>query len=434
VRSLARVRILVVGSGAREHALCLALSRDDQVEWLGCAPGNAGTASVAENLDLDPTDRLAVADLADEHAVDLVVVGPEAPLVLGVADECRRRGHAVFGPDAAAAQLEGSKAFAKDVMRAAGVPTAAATACVTRVRALAALDERPPPYVVKYDGLAGGKGVTVTDSLDEARDAVTAAFAGAFGRSDVTVVVEDYLDGPEVSLLAITDGVTVLPLAPAQDAKRLGDGDTGPNTGGMGAYSPLPGAPDGLVDDVTQRVLRPTIAEMARRGSPFVGVLYAGLALTQDGPKVVEFNVRFGDPETQVLLARLRTPLAGLLHAAATGRLADHQPLEWSDGAAVTVVVAAPGYPSDAQVGGSIEGLADAAAVDGVTVLHAGTRSDGDRIVAAGGRVLSVTATGTGIREARDRAYAAVAKIELAGAQYRGDIASRAAGSEHGAG
>jgi phosphoribosylamine--glycine ligase len=423
------VRILVVGSGAREHALCRALSQDGDVDWLGCAPGNAGTSAIAENLAVDLDDRLAVADLAEEREVDLVVVGPEAPLVLGVADECRRRGIPVFGPDAAAAQLEGSKAFAKDVMRAAGVPTAAATACVTRARALAALEDRPPPYVVKYDGLAGGKGVTVTDSLDEACGAVTAAFDGAFGGADVTVVIEDFLDGPEVSLLAITDGETVVPLEPAQDAKRLGDGDTGPNTGGMGAYSPLPWAPPDLAEVVTERIARPTIAELGRRGTPFVGVLYAGLALTDEGPKVVEFNVRFGDPETQALLARLRTPLAGLLLAAATGRLAEHPPLEWADDAAVTVVVAAPGYPADPRSGDPIDGLAEAAAEPGVHVLHAGTAADGDRVISAGGRVLAVTATGPDLAAARERAYAAVAKIRLPGAQVRTDIAARAAGA-----
>src|SRR4051794_3833304 len=291
------MRVLVVGSGAREHALCLALSRDPDVSFLACAPGNAGIAAIAETHPLEVGDRAAVADLAEELAADLVVIGPELPLVAGAADECRRRGIDVFGPSAAAAQLEGSKAFAKDVMRAAGVPTAPAATCVTRARALALLDDRQPPYVVKYDGLAAGKGVTVTDSLPEARAAVEAAFGGRYGPGDVTVVIEDFLDGPEVSLLALTDGATVVPLEPAQDAKRLGDGDTGPNTGGMGAYSPVPWVGPELVSEVVERVLRPTVDEMARRGMPFAGLLYAGLALTAEGPRVIEFNARFGDPE-----------------------------------------------------------------------------------------------------------------------------------------
>lgn len=424
------MRVLVIGSGAREHALCLALSRDPAVTALACAPGNAGTVRLASALPVDVTSRAAVADLAEEFAADLVVIGPEVPLVAGAADECRRRGLAVFGPSAAAAQIESSKAFAKDVMAAAGVPTAGSVTCVTQARSLAALDDRRPPYVVKYDGLAGGKGVTVTDSLDEARAAVVAAFDGAFGAGDVTLVIEDYLDGPEVSLFAVTDGETVVPLAPAQDAKRVGDGDTGPNTGGMGAYSPLPWAPAGLVDDAVRRILTPTVAELARRGTPFSGLLYAGLALTTDGPKVVEFNARFGDPETQVVLARLESPLAGLLHAAATGSLADHPPLAWSDDAAVTVVVAAEGYPAAPRTGDPVEGLDAAAAIEGVDVLHAGTRLEGDKVFTAGGRVLSITARGRTLDEARERAYAAVAEVGLPGGHYRTDIALAAARGE----
>lgn len=421
-----RMKVLVVGSGAREHALVLALSRDPAVTALACAPGNAGTATLAEPFPLDVTQAAAVADLAEEWAADLVVVGPELPLVAGAADECARRGIAVFGPTAAAARLEGSKSFAKEVMRSAGVRTAGAAACVAASRAYAEIEARTPPYVVKYDGLAAGKGVTVTDSIDEAKAAVDAAFQGAFGTADTTVVVEDHLAGPEVSVFAVTDGKTVLPLQPAQDAKRVGDGDTGPNTGGMGAYSPLPWAPHGLLDDVTRCVLQPTVEEMGRRGTPFAGLLYAGLVLTSDGPTVIEFNARFGDPETQVVLARLRTPLAGLLYAAATGTLAGHPPLEWYDDAAVTVVVAAEGYPASPRVGDPVEGLAEAGGVDGVDVLHGATRSDGDKVFSDGGRVLSVTARGATLEEARARAYAAVDRLHLSGSHHRTDVALRA--------
>ena len=409
--------VLVVGSGAREHALVRALQADPAVATVTCAPGNAGTAIDAQNLPVDPLDSAAVADLAQSLAADLVVIGPEAPLCAGVADAVRARGIACFGPSAAAARIEGSKAYAKEVMAVAGVPTALAQVCDTAEEVAAALDAFGPPYVVKDDGLAAGKGVVVTDDR-------TAALAHA--ASCRRVVVEEFLDGPEVSLFGVTDGVTVLPLQPAQDYKRLADDDRGPNTGGMGAYSPLPWAPPDLVADVAARVLQPTVDELRRRGTPFVGLLYAGLALTARGPRVVEFNARFGDPETQVVLARLRAPLGQLLHAAAAGRLADAEPLRWRDVAAVTVVVAARGYPGRPVTGDMVEGL------DAVTapayVLHAGTRLDADgRVVSAGGRVLSVTATGPDLAAARAAAYDAVAKIRLDGAQHRTDIAARAA-------
>jgi phosphoribosylamine---glycine ligase len=415
VSSMTSLRVLVVGAGAREHALCVALRRDPSVDALACAPGNAGTAAIAESFPLDVTDPVAVADLAESWRADLVVIGPEVPLVAGAADACRARGLAVFGPSAAAAALEGSKAFAKDVMTAAGVPTAGHW--VRDGDASDVLKTLTPPYVVKHDGLAAGKGVVVTADLDE-------AIAHARGHR---VVVEEYLDGPEVSLFAVTDGVTVLPLQPAQDFKRAFDGDEGPNTGGMGAYSPLPWAPDGLVDEVLATVLQPTVDEMARRGTPFSGLLYAGLALTSKGTKVIEFNARFGDPETQVVLARLKTPLAGLLLAAATGALASYPALEWSDQAAVTVVVAAQDYPAAPRTGDEITGLPAAQAIEGVDVLHAGTRNEGGRVVSAGGRVLSFTALGVDLEQARTRAYAAVALIDLAGSHYRRDIAAAAA-------
>ena len=415
--TLRGVRVLVVGGGAREHALCRALAADADVTALACAPGNAGTATVAQTLDVVATDPDAVAALAVRWSADLVVVGPEAPLVAGVADAVQARGIDCFGPSAQAARLEGSKAFAKDVMAEAGVPTAMAHVADTAAEVAAALDAFGPPYVVKDDGLAAGKGVLVTDDRDAAL-----AHAAAYGR----VVVEEFLDGPEVSLLCVTDGTTVVPLVPAQDFKRLGDGDTGPNTGGMGAYSPLPWAPHGLVEDVVERVVQPTVDELARRGTPFVGVVYAGLALTPKGLRVVEFNARFGDPETQVVLARLQSPLASLLHAAATGRLADVEPLRWHEGAAVTVVVAASGYPAAPRTGDPVDGLADADAVDGAYVLHAGTTLVDGVVVSAGGRVLSVVGTGTDLAQARDRAYEAVGRIRLAGSQHRTDIASAA--------
>ena len=338
------------------------------------------------------------------------------PLVAGAADAVRAAGIACFGPSAGAARLEGSKAFAKDVMSAAGVPTGRARVCTTAEEAGRALDELGPPYVVKDDGLAAGKGVVVTGDREAAL-----AHASSCGR----VVVEEFLDGPEVSLFAVTDGRTVLPLAPAQDFKRVGDGDAGPNTGGMGAYSPLPWASEGLVDEVLATVLQPTVDEMARRGTPFAGLLYAGLALTTRGVRVIEFNARFGDPETQVVLARLRTPLGSLLSAAATGRLADVGALEWSDDAAVTVVVASKGYPEAPRTGDPVEGLAEAAAVPDASVLHAGTALDGTgHVVSSGGRVLSVVGTGRDVAAARDVAYAAVGRVRLDGGHHRSDIAA----------
>ncbi len=413
--------VLVIGSGAREHALCRALSLDPEVDRLVCAPGNAGTSEVAENLAVDASDPDAVAALATALGVDLVVIGPEAPLVAGAADAVRAAGIACFGPSAAAAELEGSKAFAKEIMAAADVPTAMAHICETADEAAAALDAFGPPYVVKDDGLAAGKGVVVTDDRD-----VALAHAAACGR----VVIEEFLDGQEVSLFCITDGTTVVPLMPAQDFKRVGDGDTGPNTGGMGAYSPLPWAPASLVEDVVRTVVQPTVDEMHRRGTPFAGLLYTGLAITSRGPRVVEFNARFGDPETQVVLARLLTPLGGVLKASATGHLADLPDLRWTPDAAVTVVVAAENYPETPRTGDPIGGLAAANAVPDAYVLHAGTRASQGAVVSAGGRVLSVVGTGADLASARAAAYAAVDRIELSGSHHRSDIAERAAAGD----
>jgi phosphoribosylamine--glycine ligase len=410
------VKVLVVGGGGREHALALALSRDPGVTEVHAAPGNPGTADVATLHAVDPMDGAAVAGLARDVGADLVVVGPEAPLVAGVADAVRAQGIACFGPSAQAARLEGSKAFAKEVMAAAGVPTAAARVCTTPEETAAALDELGAPYVVKDDGLAAGKGVVVTDDRAEAL-----AHAAACG----PVVVEEFLDGPEVSLFAVCDGSTVLPLQPAQDFKRALDGDAGPNTGGMGAYTPLPWAPAGLVEEVTASVLQPTVDELARRGTPFTGLLYAGLALTRHGVRVIEFNVRFGDPETQPLLALLDSPLGAVLHAAATGRLAGVGPLSWRPGAAVAVVVAAEHYPATPRTGDPVLGLAEAAALPGVQVVHAGTSYDEQQqVVTSGGRVLAVTAVGADVAEARARAYAGVAVIRIEGSRHRTDIAA----------
>ncbi|MEU7075384.1 phosphoribosylamine--glycine ligase [Streptomyces narbonensis] len=414
------MKVLVIGGGAREHALCRSLSLDPDVTALHCAPGNAGIAEVAELHPVDQLDGEAVTRLATELGAELVVVGPEAPLVAGVADAVRAAGIPVFGPSREAAQLEGSKAFAKDVMAGAGVPTARSYVCTTPEEIDEALDAFGAPYVVKDDGLAAGKGVVVTEDLALAR-----AHALACDR----VVIEEFLDGPEVSLFAITDGVTVLPLRPAQDFKRALDGDEGPNTGGMGAYSPLPWADPKLVDEVMDSVLQPTVDELRRRGTPFSGLLYAGLAITSRGVRVIEFNARFGDPETQVVLARLKTPLAGVLLNSANGTLDDQAPLSWSDEAAVTVVVASHNYPETPRTGDPIEGLDEIAEQDAphAYVLHAGTKRDGDAIVSAGGRVLSVTATGTDLAQARERAYAAVGRIRLDGSQHRTDIARKAA-------
>ncbi|MEU9012100.1 phosphoribosylamine--glycine ligase [Streptomyces sp. NPDC048479] len=415
------MKVLVIGGGAREHALCRSLSLDPDVTALHCAPGNAGIGEVAELHPVDALDGAAVARLATELAAELVVVGPEAPLVAGVADAVRSAGIPCFGPSREAAELEGSKAFAKDVMAAAGVPTARSYLCTTPEEIDQALDAFGAPYVVKDDGLAAGKGVVVTDDLAAAREHALACDR---------VVIEEFLDGPEVSLFAITDGQTVVPLTPAQDFKRALDGDEGPNTGGMGAYSPLPWADPKLVDEVMATVLQPTVDELRRRGTPFSGLLYAGLAITSRGVRVIEFNARFGDPETQVVLARLATPLASVLLNAAQGTLDLEPPLRWREDAAVTVVVASHNYPDTPRTGDPIEGLDEVAAEDAphAYVLHAGTRHEGDAVVSAGGRVLSVTATGKDLAQARERAYKAVARIRLDGSQHRTDIARKAAG------
>ena len=413
------MKVLVIGTGGREHALARALSTDPAVTALYCAPGNPGIAEVAELRPVDALDPAAVRDLAVELGVDLVVVGPEAPLVAGVADPVREAGIPVFGPSKAAALLEGSKAFSKEVMAAAHIPTAKSYVCETEDEYTKALDEFAGfPYVVKDDALAAGKGVVVTEDRAEALE-----HARACGR----VVIEEYLDGPEVSLFGVTDGTTVVPMMPSQDFKRIGDGDTGLNTGGMGSYCPLPWAPEGLTEEVVATVIQPLVDEMRRRGTPFAGLVYAGLALTAKGLRVVEFNARFGDPETQSVLAMLESPLSELLYPAATGTLADAPAPRWRDGAAVTVVLAAAGYPGTPRSGDVILGI-DTAERLGTVVNQAGTKqnADGD-VVTAGGRVLAVTAVADHLAAARAKAYDGVAAVDFAGSQYRTDIAAEAA-------
>jgi phosphoribosylamine---glycine ligase len=416
------VRVLVIGSGAREHALLLALGRDPQVTGLAIAPGNAGTARLAEQHDVDITSGDDVVALARKVRADLVVIGPEVPLVLGVADAVRDAGIACFGPSKAAARIEGSKAFAKDVMAAAGVRTASSEIVDSPARLDAALDRfgpaaGDPAWVVKDDRLAAGKGVVVTQSRDAAR-----AHAASLLDSGHPVLLESYLDGPEVSLFCVVDGETVVPLLAAQDFKRVGDGDTGPNTGGMGAYAPLPWLPADVYRSMVSKIVEPVAAELIRRDSQFSGLLYAGLAITANGPAVIEFNCRFGDPETQSVLALLESPLGQLLDAAATGKLASFGELGWRDGAAVTVVLAAENYPGRPRVGDVVVGS------EAAGVLHAGTaRRDDGAIVSSGGRVLSVVGTGADLSEARSAAYDIIGSIRLPGSHFRSDIGLAAA-------
>jgi phosphoribosylamine--glycine ligase len=413
------MKILLVGSGGREHALALGLQADPSCTELHCAPGNPGIAEVATIHPVLITDNSAIIDLAKKLAVDLVVIGPEVPLVNGVADGLRAAGFAVFGPSKAAAQLEGSKDFAKGVMRDAGVPTARSFTCQSQIEIEKALDTFGAPYVVKDDGLAAGKGVVVTDDRAKALEHALAC---------KRVVIEEFLNGPEISLFGISDGRNVLPMQPVQDFKRAYEGDEGPNTGGMGAYSPLPWAPDDIMEETYEKVLAPVIAEMAARGTPFIGLLYAGLALTDHGLKVIEFNARFGDPETQVLIPLLATPLAQLLYKAATDSL-DDVALSWRDESAVTVVLAAQGYPESPKTNGAITKIPS---ISKTQIFHAGTSLNGVGLISSGGRVLTVTGLGSDLTEARDRAYRAISQIELEGSFYRSDIAFNASVAEKG--
>ncbi|MGP9580800.1 MULTISPECIES: phosphoribosylamine--glycine ligase [unclassified Brachybacterium] len=419
------MKILIIGSGGREHAILRRLASDTPTPELHAAPGNPGIAQLATCHDVPVTDLDAQVSLAEELQPDLVVIGPEAPLVAGAADHLREAGFTVFGPSAAAAHLEGSKSWAKEIMAAAGVPTSASVTVSALSQLEAGLDRVNPlqdvPFVVKADGLAAGKGVVVTKDRQAA-----VAHAEAVLAAGGSVVLEEFLDGPEVSLFCVSDGTRVVPLAPAQDFKRALDDDEGPNTGGMGAYSPLPWAPEGLVDEVLRAVARPTIAELADRGIPFNGVLYCGLALTSRGLRVIEFNARFGDPETQVVLERLTSPLAPLLLAAARGELAEDTELTWSEDSAVTVVLASAGYPATVRTGDPISGI-DAAEALGTHVIHAGTGMVDGNLVSAGGRVLSVVATGEDLEAARALALTGAEAIGLEGSHHRTDIALRAA-------
>ena len=413
------MRVLVLGSGGREHALTRALASDRDVTAVHAAPGNPGIGQIAETHDVLAADPGSVTALAAKTGADLVIIGPEAPLVAGVADAVRAAGFTCFGPGQGAAMIEGSKSFAKEIMIAAGIPTAAARTCVSAAEVSDALDAFGPPYVVKADGLAAGKGVVVTRDRRE---------AAAHARDCGKVVIEEFLDGPEVSVFALADGSMAIPLLPAQDYKRAHDGGAGPNTGGMGAYAPLPWAPAGLADEAMGAVIRPALAELRRRGTPYSGLLYAGLCLTAAGIRVVEFNARFGDPETQVVLYRLVTPLSGLLAAAATGGLGGAYQVRWAPGAAVTVVIAAEGYPGTPASGDDIDGLEDADRMPDAYLLHAGTAARGaGRVVSGGGRVLNVVGTGTDLAGARTAAYRAAAKIRMRGGWYRRDIAAHPA-------
>ena len=411
---------MLIGSGGREHALAAALNRDTTLEELHVAPGNPGIAEIALCHAIDTSDNNAVVELAKKLNIDLVVVGPEKPLVNGLADALNKANIACFGPSRAAAQIEGSKDFAKQVMRDAGVPTAKSFTCKNQKEIEKALDTFGAPYVVKHDGLAAGKGVVVTEDRDLAIEHALLS---------PQVVIEEFLDGPEVSLFGISDGTTVIAMQPAQDFKRALDGDLGPNTGGMGAYSPLPWAPDEIMEETLNKVLNPTIQEMGARGTPFVGLLYAGLALTSRGTKVIEFNARFGDPETQVLLPRLKTPLAQLLMAAATKNLENFGELEWSNDSAVTVVLASAGYPTDPKVDEAITGIQTN---ENSYVFHAGTELHDGVLHSSGGRVLTVTGLGSDLTQARDAAYRTISRISLPGSHYRSDIALNASVAEKG--
>ena len=405
------MKILLIGSGAREHALAYSFKSDTSVSELHAAPGNPGIGQLATLHPVIADDPVAVSQLAKRINADLVVIGPEAPLVAGVADAIRAIGIPCFGPSQAAAALEGSKSFAKEIMASAGVPTAQSITCTTKSEIENALDTFGSPYVVKNDGLAAGKGVVVTSDRAQALH-----HALACGK----VVIEEFLDGPEISLFGISDGTHVIGMEPAQDFKRAFDNDEGPNTGGMGAYSPLPWAPKDIIARTEQEVLIPTINEMAKRNTPFVGLLYAGLAMTSRGLRVIEFNARFGDPETEVLLPRLKTPLAQLLYAAATGNLAAQPPLQWSEQEAVTIVLASEGYPERPTTGREITGPTEST---DAFIFHAGTRNEDGKLHSSGGRVFAVTGLGSDLNSARENSYRVISQISLKGSHYRKDIA-----------
>ena len=424
------MRVLVIGSGGREHALAWAIAKSPRLEKLIVAPGNGGTQTIAANAPIDITNNCAVVELARAENIDLVVIGPDAPAVAGLADDVRAAGMLCFGPSKAAAQLEGSKAFTKLICDEAGVPTAAYGRFDDEAEALAYVRSKGAPIVVKADGLAAGKGVRVAETLEDAEDAVRDCFSGAFGQSGATVVIEDFLEGEEASIFALCDGTRIVMLASAQDHKRVWDGDRGPNTGGMGAYSPAPVMTPQLTEQTLRTIIEPTIRRMAERGTPFTGVLFAGLMITADGPRLIEYNVRFGDPECQVLMPRLKSDVLDLLDATARGDLTGITP-QWRDEVALTVVIAARGYPISAEKGSEING-AEGLDSENVQVFHAGTARDEGRLIANGGRVLNVTALGRTVGEAQARAYAAVDRIDWPQGFCRRDIGWRAVERERG--
>ena len=417
------MRVLVIGSGGREHALAWKIAQSPLLTKLFIAPGNGGTGAVAENLAVDITDHAAVIALCHQHQIDFVVVGPDAQVVAGLGDDVRGAGITCFCPSKAAGQIEGSKSFTKALCDEMDIPTAAYGRFDTEAAALAYLYTQGAPIVIKADGLAAGKGVTVAMSVEEAEEAIIDCFAGAFGASGAAVVIEEFMEGEEVSLFVLCDGKDILPLTTAQDHKRAFDGDTGPNTGGMGAYSPAPVMTREIYDEVIERMIWPTVRGLAARGMPYQGVFFAGLMLTATGPRLVEYNARFGDPETQVMMMRMESDLLPLLHATATGTLAGHS-VVWKDQYALTVAMATRGYPGDYDKGSEIRG-ADDIDSDTLHVFHAGTRRDGERLVAVGGRVLNVTALGKDVKEAQSRAYAGVDQIVWPEGFCRRDIGWR---------
>jgi phosphoribosylamine---glycine ligase len=423
------MNVLLIGSGGREHALAWAISASPLLTKLYCGPGNAGIAEVAECVALDAADHAQVIAFCKAKSIDFVVIGPEAPLVAGLGDDLARAGIKYFGPDKAAAKLEGSKGFTKELCQECAIPTGAYGIFNSAAAAKAYLATQRVPIVIKADGLAAGKGVVIAATMVEAERAVDACFEGAFGAAGATVVIEEFLEGEEASFFALCDGKTVLALATAQDHKRAGDGDTGPNTGGMGAYSPAPVMTPDMIRRTMDEIIRPTVAGMARRGTPFKGVLFLGVMITEQGPKLYEYNVRFGDPECQALMLRLKSDLLPALVATADGVLANFD-LRWHDDPALAVVLAANGYPGDYAKGSEIRGLDAAGESEGVEIFHAGTARDGDRVLANGGRVLNVAARGKTVAEAQARAYAAIAMIDWPGGFCRKDIGWRAIARE----
>lgn len=418
------MNVLLIGSGGREHALAWKLAQSERLGKLFAAPGNPGIAEHARIAAIDPADHRAIVDFCLKNSIELIVIGPEAPLVDGLADNLRTMGFCVFGPNRVPAQLEGSKGFTKDLCARHDIPTARYVRASDKLAAEAALEDFTAPLVVKADGLAAGKGVIICATREEAQAALEIMFDGSFGSAGKAIVIEEFLEGEEASFFALTDGINVVPFGSAQDHKRVGDGDTGPNTGGMGAYSPAAVLTPELEKRAMDEIVRPTVEALAARGTPYSGILYAGLMLTAEGPKLIEYNARFGDPECQVLMMRLESDLLELMYAVARGRLAEAEPPRFSAAAALTVVMAANGYPGTPEPGGAIEGL-DRAGGEGVKVFHAGTALDGGRLVARGGRILDVTATGGSVAEARDRAYAAVARIDFPSGFCRSDIGWR---------